>query len=219
MIQQYCKSCGKPTNGAKKTGYCRECYATSDEYRQTMRESALKPKTIKLKSKAATNQMKPGNGYREAHSERMKAYWADPHSWVNTFEYRAKLSKSHKSRMERPDQQEQLAKARDAWRSPSNLELLVQQALTELGINYISQYQPEGCKRFYDLYIPDMNLLLEVDGEYWHHSAISESYGVTANDAFKTQWAIYNGYAIIRVRERVIKELGALEAVRRAIGA
>lgn len=84
---------------------------------------------------------------------------------------------------------------------PSKLELRVQQALTELGIKFISQYRPVGYHRVYDLLLPDYTTLIEVDGWYWHVS----DYAIQSNqpqiDAEKDAWALAHGFVIARIPE------------------
>lgn len=48
----------------------------------------------------------------------------------------------------------------------SKLEKKFESILKILKLNYIRQYNL-GTK-FYDFYLPDHNLLIEVDGDYWH---------------------------------------------------
>ena len=39
--------------------------------------------------------------------------------------------------------------------------------LDKEGIKYIWQYEAKDIKRSYDFYLPDSNILIEVDGDYW----------------------------------------------------
>jgi very-short-patch-repair endonuclease len=50
--------------------------------------------------------------------------------------------------------------------NPSKLEFTFADILTGLGIEFTHQYEVEGFD--YDFYIPSRNLLIEVDGDYWH---------------------------------------------------
>lgn len=50
--------------------------------------------------------------------------------------------------------------------NPSKLEFTFADILTGLGIDFTHQYEVEGFD--YDFYIPSRNLLIEVDGDYWH---------------------------------------------------
>ena len=68
----------------------------------------------------------------------------------------------------------------------------------------IEQFEIEGY--YYDVYIPEKNLILEFDGDYWHPNTVEDC----VNDRLKNQWridrykeslAIKKGYKIYRVRE------------------
>lgn len=49
----------------------------------------------------------------------------------------------------------------------TKIELKVKSILEDSGINYIHQY--DKIKAYYvDFYLPDFNLVFEVDGDYWH---------------------------------------------------
>jgi very-short-patch-repair endonuclease len=50
--------------------------------------------------------------------------------------------------------------------NPSKLEFTFADMLIGLGIDFIHQYEVDGFD--YDFYIPAKNLLIEVDGDYWH---------------------------------------------------
>jgi hypothetical protein len=50
--------------------------------------------------------------------------------------------------------------------NPSKLEYIFADILTSIGVVFIHQYHVDGFD--YDFYIPDKNLLIEIDGDYWH---------------------------------------------------
>lgn len=39
--------------------------------------------------------------------------------------------------------------------------------LDKLGIEYVYQYEAKDIGRFFDFYVPESRLILEVDGDYW----------------------------------------------------
>jgi len=39
--------------------------------------------------------------------------------------------------------------------------------LDVLGVKYIYQFEAKSIKRWYDYFLPEHNLLIEVDGGYW----------------------------------------------------
>lgn len=71
---------------------------------------------------------------------------------------------------------------------------------------YICITQFEVDKWYYDSYLPEKNLIIEFDGDYWHPKTLEDC----TNDRLKRQWhidrmkdelAIKKGYKIIRIRE------------------
>jgi len=87
---------------------------------------------------------------------------------------------------------------------PTGIELQIAAALDITGIEHEMQFHPENCRYFYDEYISKLNLLLEVDGAYWHSSEIARK-----RDQEKDQWAIKNGYRLLRIGEQEIGEKSA----------
>lgn len=93
----------------------------------------------------------------------------------------------------------------------SNLEQDFMDMLTAMGVNFIRQYQI-GTK-FFDFYIPDKNILLEVDGDF-HHSnpAIYKKpqYKVqrqtVRNDHQKNRLAEQAGITLLRFWESDIRD-------------
>jgi len=71
--------------------------------------------------------------------------------------------------------------------------------LDEENIKYERQYKVEG--KFADFYIPDINLLLEVDGIYWHCDKINkdDNYHYNKKDLY-----IENGFSSLFFRENEI---------------
>lgn len=39
--------------------------------------------------------------------------------------------------------------------------------LDKLGVRYIRQFKAESIERYYDFYLPDSHILIEIDGDYW----------------------------------------------------
>lgn len=76
--------------------------------------------------------------------------------------------------------------------------------IEQKGYNYIEQFEIDGW--FYDCFIPEKNLIIEFDGDYWH----AETEEGCINSRLENQWnidrkkdtlAVKNGYNIIRIRE------------------
>lgn len=79
--------------------------------------------------------------------------------------------------------------------------------LDRLNVEYVYQYKAESIGRFYDFYLPKENLLIEVDGVYWHSKDILyEDMTPTQKrnrrvDELKDRWAALNCIPLIRIWE------------------
>ena len=85
--------------------------------------------------------------------------------------------------------------------------------LDKLGVRYIYQFEAKDIGRFYDFYLPDSNLLLEVDGSY-HHSdprVVKESEMNPMQkhnkrvDELKDKWALLHSIPLMRIWEYDIR--------------
>lgn len=89
----------------------------------------------------------------------------------------------------------------------TSLEVKLYSMLSNENINFIKKY--ELCGKVYDAYLPDKNILIEMDGDFWHKLTLEEckyKYQVDSyyNDILKNQIAEKNGYKLIRIRENNI---------------
>ena len=97
-------------------------------------------------------------------------------------------------------------------------ELLVEAALKDINIKYVKQFPLVGSypkthlwTRFYDFYLPNFNLLVEVHGDYWHGKKIKDNKlskiqeQTIYNDAIKKVLAINCGYNIDYIWESETK--------------
>lgn len=56
-------------------------------------------------------------------------------------------------------------------RSPGTSHLegyFIKEFLEKMKIDYVYQYYAKEIGRFYDFYLPEYNVLIEIDGDYWH---------------------------------------------------
>lgn len=96
----------------------------------------------------------------------------------------------------------------------SNPEKKFGELLTELGIEYEPSF-PIGNK-IYDFHIPSKNLLIEIDGIYWHGKGLSDNElneiqsHNRKNDDIKNRLAQENGYTIRRIWEDEITETACI---------
>lgn len=90
-------------------------------------------------------------------------------------------------------------------------ELEFETLLIQKGIEY--KYAFELCGKIYDFFIPKNNLLVEIDGIYWHGKGlkINELNPIQRkcrkNDLLKNKIARENGYNLIRIWEGEIKNV------------
>ena len=84
--------------------------------------------------------------------------------------------------------------------------------LEKLGVKYEEQFEAKDIKRFYDFYLPDYRVLLEIDGDFYHgygkvHEEKSPMQKKNARvDEIKNEWAAMHGIPLIRIWEHDINE-------------
>jgi very-short-patch-repair endonuclease len=84
--------------------------------------------------------------------------------------------------------------------------------LKKLGIKYEEQFYAESIKRYYDFYLPDYQIIIEIDGDYWHsYGKVYEDMNPTQKrnarvDKIKNEWALSHGFPIIRIWEHDIND-------------
>lgn len=84
-------------------------------------------------------------------------------------------------------------------KAPTSIELKVQNCLTENGIDFIAQYKiGPWCV---DAFIPEQNLVIECDGDYWHSLP-----KVKIRDKQKNSYLKREGYGVLRITEKQINE-------------
>ncbi len=94
----------------------------------------------------------------------------------------------------------------------SGLEIFFKvEILDKLGVKYEQQFEAKSIGRFYDFYLPNHNVLIEIDGSYWHSDPRLYSKPINAIqkrnkrvDEIKNKWALINGYVLIRLWEKDI---------------
>ena len=100
--------------------------------------------------------------------------------------------------------------------------------LEKLGVKYIYQFEAKDIGRFYDFYLPEHNLIIEIDGSYYHADprVVSEEKLTPMHkrniriDELKNKWALAHGIPIVRIWEKDINEspTRVLEALRARLG-
>lgn len=89
--------------------------------------------------------------------------------------------------------------------APSGLERTVAHLLDDMRIAYEIQYRPRKQRCFYDFYLSSLNLLIEVDGAFYHHSAWAKTHGIPQRDKAKDKLANAFGIRLLRLDEDQIK--------------
>lgn len=174
------------------------------------------------------------DSWRECWSIRMKKRWEN--GVYGSDEYIAKLSESAKERwangayddkdfsfLDTPEYRTRLSKSmKEAYRTgrktmvmhgPSRPHRHFIAALDICGIEHESEYVIPGDTRPYDEYIPRIDLLIEIDGVFWHHSEWAREHGYMERDRQKTKTAIDSGYKLLRYTDEEIIERGAWSIV------
>lgn len=91
----------------------------------------------------------------------------------------------------------------------TSIELIMSQILIELGHSF--DYQFKFGYWVYDFFLPDHNLFIECDGDYWHGNPayFQELNDTQKNNIYrgkqKERYAINKGYHLIRVWENELK--------------
>jgi len=87
-------------------------------------------------------------------------------------------------------------------------ELEFKKLLEENSINFVFQKGVQwkrGWKKWYDFYIPEHNVLIEIDGVYWHGKNIhtkdlnKQQWNTRKNDRLKNYLAKIKGYKLFRI--------------------
>lgn len=84
--------------------------------------------------------------------------------------------------------------------------------LDKLGVKYERQFEAKDIKRFYDVYLPEYRVLIEIDGDYFHgYGKVHEEKSPMQKknervDEIKDKWAALHGIPLIRIWEHDINE-------------
>lgn len=82
--------------------------------------------------------------------------------------------------------------------------------LDKLGVKYEEQFEAKDISRFYDFFITEQRILIEIDGDYYHsfgkvYEEMSPMQKKNARvDKIKNEWAASHGIPLIRIWEHDI---------------
>ena len=82
----------------------------------------------------------------------------------------------------------------------TSIEIKFMEVCNQYGIKFKRQYPIEKYGHQYDFYLPDMNLLVEMDGEYFHNMEKQK-----IKDIQQVDRSIELGYNIIRITDKELK--------------
>jgi very-short-patch-repair endonuclease len=84
--------------------------------------------------------------------------------------------------------------------------------LDKIGVKYEYQYYAKDIKRYYDFYLPEQRVLIEVDGDYYHgygklfEEMIPMQKKNHRVDEIKNKWAALHSIPLIRIWEHDINK-------------
>ena len=86
--------------------------------------------------------------------------------------------------------------------------------LDKLGVEYQYQFEAKDIGRFFDFYLPKSNLIIEIDGDYWHGNPEKyekdelKKHQIKAQriDEYKTKWALLHSIPVLRIWESDIRK-------------
>jgi very-short-patch-repair endonuclease len=137
-----------------------------------------------------------------------------------TEEHKKNLSKAVREYSQKPEYREECRQRKMNFlinnhkQYTSKLEdYFIENYLTPNNILFKRNFYAKGIKSFYDFYLPEFNVIIEVDGDYWHcnpkifpEAKYASQKRNIIKDVIKNEWAIENGYTIVRFWEKDIKE-------------
>lgn len=172
----------------------------------TFEERYGEEQAAEIKSKISKNSGKARLGKpRPGQAETIKKVWEEKRT-----EWTAGIAAAARSPEKREKQRQATRKriARDGYHlargKENKLEAFIRIAIESQGYETVRQKGTSkallNATRFFDLYIPALNLLVECDGEYWHRNIDR-----ILIDEAKQQYAKDEGYKLLRISDSEIK--------------
>ena len=94
----------------------------------------------------------------------------------------------------------------------SSYEQIFAKYLTDRHISFTVQYVLPGSTLIFDFYIPELHLLVEMDGEFWHsldrHDKFDPHEIAHVSNLRKSLLAIEAGYRLVRITDKQIDYFG-----------
>lgn len=121
-----------------------------------------------------------------------------------------KISEKPKNKVIKPKQK----KKHPQYGTSKLEEDFAKEFLEKLKVPYQYQFEAKDIGRFYDFYLPQSNLIIEIDGDYWHGNPDKyekdelKKHQIRAQrvDEYKNKWALLHGIPILRIWESDIRK-------------
>jgi very-short-patch-repair endonuclease len=156
--------------------------------------------SIETKKKIGLKSRRPkSNQSKNKMSNTMKKLWSNPNTKYNSLKYRNKRKQERQKFMETKGFINWLKSTRKGRNYKSIAEQKMKEIFINNNIKFIEQYKVENY--FADFYLPDYNLIIECDGEYWHNYPNG-----TKKDWLKNKLYKEKGFKILRIWNQFIKE-------------
>jgi G:T-mismatch repair DNA endonuclease (very short patch repair protein) len=184
---------------------------------------ALKGKPSPMKGKHQSEEWKrkiglSNLGKRRTEEEKLKMGEAVKKAYSNP-ELRERMSEAHKGKKASEETKLKLKEHRAKQVFPikdSKPELKIQGFLNELGIVFL-KHKNMAIKHSYqcDIFIPLMNLIIEIDGDYWHGNQNNPRHKILnkhqieqrEEDNIRTKELQEKGFRVLRLWESDIKKM------------
>ncbi len=133
-------------------------------------------------------------------SEAVKERFKDPArkaaSSLGRRKFWATLSAEERTRITRPGRLACLEATR--LREPTSIERIVAGILSDMGV----AFEQQVLFKYYsaDIFLPDHNVIIECDGDYWHSTPV-----MIAHDKKRDKWFANHSIGVIRLKECDIK--------------
>ena len=162
-------------------------------------------------------------GKRRTEEEKKKIGEAWRKAFLSHPEMRKRMSESHIGHKASEEAKSKLKRARAKQIFPvkdSKPELKIQRMLKQLNIEFIPhKYMQIEHAYCCDIFIPSINLVVEVDGDYWHGNQNSPRYKILnkhqieqkEEDTIRTKELIAEGFKVLRLWETDVKKMDIQE--------
>jgi very-short-patch-repair endonuclease len=212
-----CEECGKSITGRGKSNYCQRCFMrivkpgkkgggwskglTKDTDDRIKKMSIKVSAALKGKPKTEKHATKLSKIFRKKYAGKGNPFYGKKHS----DDTKKILSEKaiHRSKKINPI----FNILNNISNSDTSIEVTVENFLQSEKIEYKKQYRIYYNKinfKIYDFYLLKENILIEVDGDFWHCKLEKKPKNykdIIVNDKLKNDLATENGYRLVRISQ------------------